>query len=795
MGAPLNLATTYTEVDPAADITLTTVTCAASTMAANISAYVYKDWTAGYFGDFVHDFEHTSATLSAAGARACLWGVTNSIGSQDAWAAGLYVIAVSSGTTLWAYTLGEVGGSTSVGATHSRSAQYCRVERNGTTLTFRRASSAANRAAGVWAETLTVTVATTTYQYQYAISSINAASTSLITISTANVKGTLMTSASTPFDSAYMTGGATGNWNAGTTWGNAGSVKGTDYPGTIGDVVNIDVGDTITYNVSETNALGVVGIYGKLSFSNSMNTKLTVGTSTMTIASGGELEVGTVLNPIGAAYLAELYFNATSESANGIVVNTGGQITINGSDFIKGVLYTRLISDWSAGQTFTVSGDLTAKWASGQNIIVNRYSANGAAASELYEYTIASLAANAGNTDITINEAAPGITFREGGLVANMYRNVVLAKEGYVKTNNNYNTLKPSFMMQGTTMVATINHAIFAGWYQNPIYDVNDSDGIVFRNQAQSFGHVNGEGNRVHTRCTHLYCSSSVAKTNTTFNELVSLGGGNSHTNQAQNCLYSNSVFICQGLYLDLNMYAGNTFNKCSFIGHNGGQSLGYAASFTKLYNCRFGGLIGATNNSTSVKDMAFNNNVSQWLYNCKFVTDDPVFNIQNGGVYRPAAYIASENHNGVFGDNRFYYYHANMKRNTTTVRVGGATSSMQVTALSNLSHSFPFKVLEWVEQDVPASSTTRSVYILGTGWTVWPTASELYFEVEYLKNAGDSEYAALIASTAVLTDNVTWVRFPVTFTPGRVGIARYRLWYKKYEAGADIFVDAQLNS
>ena len=60
---------------------------------------------------------------------------------------------------------------------------------------------------------------------------------------------------------ATFTSVTSGNWNDGATWGKTSpGVKGTDWPGNAGDVVNIgttaDQSHVVTYNVSETNELG-----------------------------------------------------------------------------------------------------------------------------------------------------------------------------------------------------------------------------------------------------------------------------------------------------------------------------------------------------------------------------------------------------------------------------------------------------------------------------------------------------------------------------------------------------------
>ena len=139
---------------------------------------------------------------------------------------------------------------------------------------------------------------------------------------------------------ATFTSVINGNWNDGATWGNASpGTKGVDWPGNAGDVVNI--GHTVTYNVSEANQLGQININagGLLTFSASMNTMLTLGHQDIVINNGGELRVGASGAVIDKSCLAELIWNTTSDNAKGIDVKAGGKLTIYddpsyfGSDF------------------------------------------------------------------------------------------------------------------------------------------------------------------------------------------------------------------------------------------------------------------------------------------------------------------------------------------------------------------------------------------------------------------------------------------------------------------------------
>jgi hypothetical protein len=101
--------------------------------------------------------------------------------------------------------------------------------------------------------------------------------------------------------------------------------------------------------------------------------------------------------------------------------------------------------------------------------------------------------------------------------------------------------------------------------------------------------------------------------------------------------------------------------------------------------------------------------------------------------------------------------------------------------------------IFEWTELSVAASSQNRSIYIRGFGWSSWPTAAQLYFEADYVNSATTFDLTT-VTSTAVLTDNTTWVQFTLpAFTPAAAAHVRYRAWLKTYAASSGVYVDAAL--
>jgi len=154
---------------------------------------------------------------------------------------------------------------------------------------------------------------------------------------------------------------------------------------------------------------------------------------------------------------------------------------------------------------------------------------------------------------------------------------------------------------------------------------------------------------------------------------------------------------------------------------------------------------------------------------------------------------VYSADHNKVVGAQYRYAAYADVLNNATTIRTGGANESIEVIPLSNCrTETGGVKIFEWTEKDVDASSWTRSIYIKGEGWATFPTASELYFEAEYISDATTLE-TTTVTSTETLTDNSTWTAFSVSFNPATQGDVRYRCYLKTYESGAKVYIDHAL--
>lgn len=384
-----------------------------------------------------------------------------------------------------------------------------------------------------------------------------------------------------------------GDWNDGATWGlTSPGTKGTHWPGLAGDTAYISVGDTVSYNVSETNEMGNIDVYGTLNFLYSMSTLLTMGHNTLYIRDGGELTIGTPTNPIGSSYTAKLLWNPTANYATHFSWDGDGKLTIEGDpDWYGNKPTAYLQSAWTTGQTFTVNGDYTSSWASGMWVAVCRGGTGSITYTEAGDYfSIASVAANGGNTDITINETAPAVTFAAGADVILLSRNVELGK--YQSSGNIFGwqedttTLTPGWshvVDQNDTIITPTNmnslkHAWWRDWYSFslPGYCVSAEDVV--------YSTISGLGDLGHN-----------VQTGATLKDIYIVGCGDGP-----------------------NVYLANVENLWVF-GCNYAISNGFASTVAgaRFYGNNYG--IGGTDDLTIQGWMYFQS--GYWIYNC-YMTD-----------------------------------------------------------------------------------------------------------------------------------------------------------------------------
>ena len=151
------------------------------------------------------------------------------------------------------------------------------------------------------------------------------------------------------------------------------------------------------------------------------------------------------------------------------------------------------------------------------------------------------------------------------------------------------------------------------------------------------------------------------------------------------------------------------------------------------------------------------------------------------------AAYY-SEDDQQVAGANKAYLYMGTLEKDTTNIRTGGGSSSIKASPNSNVGSFAKLQLFEYPVY-LPATATTITVYMLGFGWTTFPTANELWIELEYLDSSTGTTRTT-IKSTETLVDNTNWTAFTVSATPGQEGVAYLRGYLTKYELNSGVYVD-----
>lgn len=290
-------------------------------------------------------------------------------------------------------------------------------------------------------------------------------------------------------------------------------------------------------------------------------------------------------------------------------------------------------------------------------------------------------------------------------------------------------------------------------------------------------------------------------------------GSGHTLSGSAAGCVYgsreglgfviSGSILGCSyGVLLGSGHTVSGRLYGCAFgILHGEGHTLSGVVG-----GCSYG--IAAT---TALLTGSLGHNadgtISSNTYDVRFIEDGgtqivcrgsakylapPTFYGRNTAINYGDQGVYCEDYNRTVGASRAFTIFGDVIKNESVLRSGGAASSIEVVPQSLCGTNGNVKIFEWTELSVPAAAQTKTVYVRGEGWTTWPTAAQLYLEAEYVSNA-TTLATTVVTSTAVLTDNTTWIAFPVTFTPAAAAHVRYRMYLNVYAAAAKVYVDNQL--
>lgn len=601
-----------------------------------------------------------------------------------------------------------------------------------------------------------------------------------------------------------------------------------DYPQTAGDGVTISASQTITYNVVSTTELGAISVNGLFTVATGQSTKLSLGNVTITITSTGEMRWGNTSTPVGAAYTAEVLWNTTGDG-NGIQVDSGGLFTAVGDPAVYGSTQEAVLAaSHTNGQTFTIVGNYSAIWGSGQTLLLHKYGPYESPSTDLALVTLNGAPSNAANSVCTINETFSG-TFAAGGRVVAVDRNVRLGKLGASTTVGDENANRPriyTFTAPGEGPRVVVQDAVLTGFYRAYVSAVGGSQATFTRAVVRN-------GNTAFRDLIDVTMTGGI---------LYSLAWGYfSDGNEASGFTMSPEARICgcssEGVragfvtQIDGEIYACPTglrvnWAMASVAGAIYGCQTGLLIyshvrlSAAAVHSCVTGlwvdtpvvivdgggvGYTAAGVSKPNTTDVRLDAASSSVLMRATYAPTPLVVNatsaLSNGDKYWPyPGGVFSEDHHRVSGASWSRHGTGSVERSTTVTRGGGASSSLRVVPASTCDVGDPLLIAEWTEAALPPATYNRSIYIKGGeagetwGGGNYPTTAQLYVEASYLSGTGPLVRETVV-STAVLTDDATWTAFSLpAMVQAATGHIHYRIWLKKYRANTAIYVDNKLS-
>jgi hypothetical protein len=604
---------------------------------------------------------------------------------------------------------------------------------------------------------------------------------------------------------ATFTSVTSGNWNDGATWGNASpGVKGVDWPGNFGDVVNIGTtanqSHVVIYNVSETNQLGQVTIgassgsgASRLEFSRSMNTKLSMGYQDIRIQATGELRVGTSGAVIPKDYVAEIIWNTFLDGNKGLnLPHATGTISVYGDPTYYGSLsHSTLYQAWSApasgDSTIYVAGDLSGKWAVGFQLALHKGTDYASYGTDFCVVAIRDTVTFDGvksTVPVTLYSIPGGVgTFTSGGFVICLARNVQLKKSNAALGAGDQNGSRPIINNATTYGNGTIsfNDTVFIGFFQISAGYNCSANNVVARN-----GYF-GVGPSIYGTFSGIVLFSYRGVSNPRFANIDMLIGGCSRAAIEGLCWGSISGALfgsLAGLY-----YVNNAeVSACVFSNGSGFKSsqVIHLTGYLKRPD-------GATANNTEDinNDFALNN-----AYKFKNVAPPPVMSNRSSLIS-----LGSENHGDVMGAHVLYGGYGEAAKvpadgtdDNPAPRSGGNAEVVEVIPQSGCDPVLYFEFINcrvWAEANV---SKTYRFFVQSTYATLPSAELQLYGEYLDEGSGGRLATAASEQGIATRTDAADWSQYvEVTLNPAQTGYVNLYLRLMGYESGQKVWVDPKV--
>ncbi len=629
---------------------------------------------------------------------------------------------------------------------------------------------------------------------------------------------------------ATFTSTQNGVWRDGATWGNASpGAAGVDFPGVDNDVANI--GHEVDYDAGATAVVwGNITITsgGVLIIPIDANSDILLNaTAVLLVNSGGELRAGTLGAPIDKAYTFNFHppqgasARVVFQFPDGAIINVYGDPDFYGSD-----PKTELAVDWSSGQTFTVVGDYTTKWQSGQRVVVHANNVGYPSANTWKlrspNFTIDSLALNGSNTDITINEANPGFSCYAGGKVMNISRNIEFADPGSPTTlygYNGYNNYIRSYFDQ---------------YYYYPPGTLNFHD-VVFRGWERAFGGA-GNGSLLITNNVVFHnCNSAVylcydCSIGADFysNEYgingLDYGSVTGDFFGNENCIVDGEDLLVtgdmveNGLGIDTSRglhivgdgyrnyalvdpsdaitfegeyYQNNTvcnrLKEGKIVGdvHDNNFAFSWCGDIVvigDIYNNVFAlswckkALVkgGDLTNNTSTVGVAFNGRFGAVLEDCTLegIDRQPLRIYGGGGDFLPLVSGDGDWQTPPSGSSWI------LQATPNTYQLGTEINQMELSPRGEMSDY------------VSAGSRTLTFKIYPVGWAALDQ-DDILIVARYLDSVSGITRTTVVTAAGSFA-NGDWRDLTVDFAPGQAGIVYFQLFIKKYEAAAYVLIDPE---
>lgn len=636
------------------------------------------------------------------------------------------------------------------------------------------------------------------------------------------------------------TGG--GDYNAASTW-----APNAAYPSGTGDTFAIRLGDVVKCNVVQTAELNACSVSGFLWFPTDANSKLTWGHVDLTLAAVSGTIItstdGTINNiaAVASGYTCSLVWNTTADNAKGLIISQGAYIDMRGDNTLYGnYVQTTLQANWSAGQTFTVVGAGALGWKNGQTIQIHDNRTAGIAS--ISQFTINTVAANGSNTDVTINEAAPGTLFNAGGIVYVMDRNVKVYKLGAeTPTVTQVFTLRPRITDNHTTGTVKWTDVWFSGLYTyngatvtagtfsftncvnrssystynnlvlctmtSCINQGYSSVLITFTNCTLSYCIVYGSSGTAYstfTNCTLSYCLS-IGNAGYGFSTVVgcSLTGCNSSGNGYAGfyTITSCNLTNCSASIISSSLYAGYmiitscTLNNCTSFNN----TVGFRQFQSLLINGSIG-WNGAVSSPNTTSDFYFPSEIR--TRNVKCPQAGYVYTSRNTtGVRGGVIFDDLNQSSGAWRFDGAFSTHTKVANPVGGGFMSGDGSCIKIEPLSNISATnYTWALGGYLKSQeeglaiyVPARQVTIKCRVQSCAFDTLPTNAELYLEVLYYSDATTT--MATVVSTETIAANDTTKVLTVTITPNRASKAYIRLVFTgPYDADGYILVDPCVN-